>query len=193
MMSNKEDPMILVKKAQAGDTESFGKLYEDFFTPIFRFILPKVSDKETAEDLTQVVFIKLFESLPSFKQSDANPLSYLFTIARNTVFDFYKKKRDVIIGENQVENIENNIFHKIEDDNPIPCEMFEISEKQRLVIAEINKLNKEQREVIFMKFMEGRKNFEIAEILGRTEDSIRQLQCRALKKLRAQFYKREII
>ncbi|MDH3324712.1 MAG: RNA polymerase subunit sigma-24, partial [Candidatus Peregrinibacteria bacterium] len=57
----KTDPMILMERAKSGDNDAYGELYEQYFTPIFRFILPKVSMRDTAEDLTQVVFIKVFE------------------------------------------------------------------------------------------------------------------------------------
>ncbi len=190
MENKKKDPMVLITRAQKGDSEAFGELYEDFFTPIFRFILPKVSDHRTAEDLTQMVFIKVFESIQNFKYTGSSPLSYFFTVARNTVFDFYKKKKDIVIGENNGDD-SINIFHNIEDDSPIPDERLKISEKQNFILKEIDKLHGDQKTIITMKFIDGLKNPEIADILEKTEDSIRQTQCRALKKLKSQFYNKK--
>jgi RNA polymerase sigma-70 factor (ECF subfamily) len=62
------DPKILMQLAKSGDTEAFSRLYELYFIPVFRYIYFRVKDKEEANDLTQIVFLKVFSSLPNFKE-----------------------------------------------------------------------------------------------------------------------------
>ena len=189
----KTDPMILMERAKSGDNDAYGELYEQYFTPIFRFILPKVSMRDTAEDLTQVVFIKVFESLKNFKNMGHSPLSYFFTVARNTVFDFYKKKKDLVIGENSGDDEMPNIFEKLADENPNPLESIEISEKKKSIISMIGSLEGSQKEVVYLKFIEDLSNPEIARILDKSEDAVRQIQSRALRKLKVLFTEKELI
>jgi len=122
-----------------------------------------------------------------------SPLSYFFTVARNTVFDFYKKKKDLVIGENSGDDEMPNIFEKLADENPNPLESIEISEKKKSIISMIGSLEGSQKEVVYLKFIEDLSNPEIARILDKSEDAVRQIQSRALRKLKVLFTEKELI
>lgn len=62
-----EDERTLVQQAQAGDGAAFAKLYEGYFDKIYRYLILRVGSKMEAEDLTEQVFLKALEALPSFK------------------------------------------------------------------------------------------------------------------------------
>ena len=68
------------------------QIWEEFSDKLYRFILAKVNDKELAKDLLQEVFIKIHSNIDSLDNADVLS-SWLFTITRNTVYDYYRSKK----------------------------------------------------------------------------------------------------
>lgn len=168
------DPKKLIEKAKLGDKEAFGKLYEVYYLPVFRYIHFRIKKKEDTQDLVQTVFIKIYKSIDKY-QERGQPLSYFFTVARNTVIDYLRKKKELNLYENV--DIEGQ-----DKDNP---ESFAQGNEERKIVSEaIQTLNGDQREVILLKFMAGLSNSEIAKQIGKSEDAVRQIQHRALKVLK---------
>jgi len=177
--NSKNNPKVLIQLAKEGDPEAFGRLYELYFTPIFRYIYIRVKDKGISEDLVQDVFLKIHKSIYGFQEKGKDPLAYFFTIARNTVIDFWKKKKDLIADD------PTEVFDKLKDESANPIDFAERRETEKAVRQAIGKLSDDRQDVIILKFIEGFSNREIAKMLGKSEESVRQLQCRALRNLRA--------
>lgn len=163
--------------SKAGDAEAFGRLYELYFVPVFRYIYFRVKDKETANDLVQTVFLKVFRSLSNFREQNKSSLSYFFTVARNTVIDHWRAKKEVLLDDSE------NVF-EVSDKTDNPLKFIEKGETSQAIHRAIGQLADNQREIIILKFINEMPNKEIAELLGKTEDAVRQLQCRAIKTLR---------
>lgn len=175
--SNQQDnPVVLIRRAKDGDTEAFGLLYTIYFTPVFRYIYSRVKDKETTNDLTQTVFLKVFQSLERYQEKNKSPLAYFFTVARNTVISYWRKKKEVLINDSErpleVSAVDN------------PSKWAEKTDISKILYRAIGQLTYTEQEVIIFKFIDDLSTREIAKILGKTEGAIRQIQCRALKKLR---------
>lgn len=168
-------PRELIEKAKLGDKEAFGKLYEFYYLPVFRYIHFRIRKKEDTQDLVQTVFIKIYESIDRYQERGKEPLSYFFTVARNTVIDYLRKKQDL----NLYENVE--VEEEGKDD---PENFAEENEQRRIVNEAIQTLNEDQKEVILLKFMAGLSNSEIANQIGKSQDAVRQIQHRALKVLK---------
>ncbi len=176
--NSKNNPKKLMQLAKKGDSDAFGCLYELYFTPIFRYIYIRVKDKGVSEDLVQDVFLKIHKSISGFQEKGKDPLAYFFTIARNTVIDFWRKKKDLIADD------PTEVFDKLKDESANPIAFVERLETEKAVYQAIGKLSDDRQDVIILKFIEGFSNREIAKIIGKSEESVRQLQCRALKNLR---------
>src|SRR3990167_7762811 len=173
------DPRVLMLRAKNGDNNAFGLVYELYFTPVFRYVYLRINNKKEAEDLTQSIFLKVFQSLYRFEEMKSPPLAYFFTVARNAVFDHCKKKKEVVFAD--VEAMENRPANQ--DTNP--ARIADENEKNLIVSGLIkNNLTDEQKEVVALKFTSELSNKEISAIIGKNESAIRQIQCRALKKLR---------
>lgn len=173
---SQNDPKRLMHLAKDGDTEAFGLLYELYFAPIFRYIYFRVKTKEEAEDLVQNVFLKVYKSISTYEERNKEPLAYFFTVARNTVIDYWRKKKDIIVEQEKVIN-------RISTDSENPRDLIERKETSGTIHQAIAHLTDEQQEVIIMKFINELSNQEIAKLLGKNEAAVRQLQCRALKLL----------
>lgn len=172
------DPRELLRLAKSGDTDAYGQLYELYFTPIFRYIYFRVKDKEETNDLIQIVFLKVFSALPGFKEQQKSPLAYFFTVARNTIIDHWRSKKEVKIDNFEV------VAEKMTDNSKNPLKIFEEKENQNLIHCAMQQLTNIQQEVITLKFINDLTNKEIAELLEKTEEAVRQLQSRAIKSLR---------
>lgn len=165
---------VLIKKSQNGDKEAFGKIYMKYLDPIYRYIYFRVNqNRQEAEDLTELVFFKALERVDKYKENGHSFRAWLYTIARNTVVDHWRRGSNTSILSIDVENGEKT-----------PEENLIFEEENKDLLEAVDQLNEEQRQLVVMKFIEGLENKEIAEILNKREDAIRAMQYRALKQLR---------
>lgn len=160
--------------SQEGESEAFGKIYDHFLTPIYRYVFYKVPENEV-EDLTEVVFLKAWQSIRSYKQGKTRFSAWLFRIAHNTVVDFYRTNRDVLELAEYIEDERNHID---------PKKLTEQEFLRKDVKMALTKLSETQSEIIILKFFNNLSNAEIAQYLGKKEGAVRVLQMRALQKLK---------
>lgn len=162
-------------KAASGDPDAFAQLYNAYVDPIYRFIFFKVSDRETAEDLTSQVFLKAWQGIGKFRQRELYFKGWLYQIARNTVIDHYR-------AQQKVEPLD-----KVAATMPDPQANVKRLVDRRLthdwLWSKLDYLTDEQREVIVLKFIEGLSTREVAEIMDKRQGAIRALQMRALQTL----------
>lgn len=162
-----------IRRAKQGDREAWGYLYELYIEKVYRYVASRVEPME-AEDITEQVFLKAFQSLPSFKFKGIPFSSWLFALARNLVIDWARKR----------EIKQRYITREIAPPQFNPEEMAE----ERMLIEEImkalDKLTPDQQEVIRLRFSAGLSLEETAKILGKNIGAIKSLQHTALKNLR---------
>ena len=84
----------LVLEAKGGDPRAFGRLFDEYHEPVFRFIANRVNRPSDAEDLTQLVFVKALEALPRYESRGIPFGGWLFRLARNVVIDHIRTHRE---------------------------------------------------------------------------------------------------
>ena len=166
----------MVQKAKLGDEKAFGELYELYFDRIFRFIYFRVNHKEIAEDLAEDAFIKAWTRIHHVKGASFG--GWLYQIAKNTVIDHYRQKKTLV----DLQEIENIIEY---EQNIVEQTNMQIEQKRFMAL--LRQLTPEQQIVIKLKFLEDLENSEIAELIAKTEGSIRVIQHRAIQKLQELF------
>ncbi len=166
----------LILKAKEGDDEAFGQVFEEYFTPIYRYLYFRLGDKTLADDLTQDVFLKVFQSLESLVVSDKSPLTYFYTVARNLLIDNYRKKKIPTIDEDEA------IDKLVEEDNPETQAI--LGDDIKKLKDALQKISPAEADALILKFIDNYSNKEIGQIMGKSEEAIRQLQSRGLKSLR---------
>lgn len=166
----------LVQRAKAGNADAFESVYSQLYLPVFRYIARRVTDRRDTEDLVQQVFLKLLTSRTTFTETASGPLAYLFTVARTTVIDYWKKQGRVItLDDDMLENIsETKIDSHVTSD----------------IATALQQVAADGRAVIELKFVYGFSTSEIARRLNKSEAAIRQIQCRALSALRTHLSER---
>src|SRR6476469_10942992 len=99
----------LVAAAKAGDPEAFGSLFDAYYGPVYRYVASRVGRPSDAEDLTQLVFVKVLEALPRYEPRGVPFGGWLFRLARNAVIDFVRTRHDHAELEAVVERANGDI------------------------------------------------------------------------------------
>lgn len=172
------DDHQLLKSAKDGDTEAFGFLYERYAERVFRFLFAHLDNRLDAEDLTEEVFLRVWRSLPSYREQGVPFLAFVFRIARNALIDHYRRSGQT---KNQV-SIEEITVH---DGNPGPGESAIASLEREELRISLEQLREDYRTVLVLRFLSELSPEETAQVMGRSAGAIRVLQHRALSALRA--------
>jgi RNA polymerase sigma-70 factor, ECF subfamily len=163
---------LLVEAAQK-DPGRFTELYELNFERVYAFIVSRVRDRDLAQDLTADVFHRALANLKRFEWRGTPFAAWLCRIALNAIVDRAKRMSREVPQP---------------DDPPDPGAEpdLEVIEHRVQLFRLVNQLPPDQRRVIFDRFVEEKSIREVAQQLGRTEGAVKQLQFRALEKLREQ-------
>lgn len=170
------DPKQLILRAKAGDLQAYSALYELYLLPVYRYIYLRVSDRQKTEDLTQTVFLKVFESISRFNDQGKDPLAYFFTVARHVIIDNHRKNKN--------EPEDESFLERLPDEGKGPAGELHSKETASAIYNALAQLSSDKREAIVLKYLHDLSNEQISNIMGKREDAIRQLQSRGMKELR---------
>jgi len=152
--------------------KAFAAMYTDFADDIYRFLLVHVRDADTAEDLTADTFTKAWNQYDSFDGRYGR--AWLYTIARNLLTDYWRKKRPVPLDETL----------DVPDDAPPPEETLDNKMRAKKIVDAVAKLPNDMKSVVTLRFLQGQSVRDTAQALGLSEANVRVIQYRALKKLK---------
>jgi len=165
-----EELMVLYQK---GDFLAFEILYHRHSGRIYEYLKKKVSATEVAQDLLQEVFSKIHKSRDSYNKQFPF-LPWVFTIARNTAFDFFKLRETKISTKSDSSpELLNSLVGEAEQ-----------SEPNSMLGKILEKLPQRQKQVIERRYLDEWTFEQIASDVGTSEENVRQLISRGLKKLR---------
>jgi RNA polymerase sigma-70 factor, ECF subfamily len=163
-----EDDRLLIEAAQA-DPARFLEIYERHVDRIYVFVSRRTENRAVAEDITSHVFEQALATIARFEWRGLPVSAWLFRIASNAVADHWRER-----SRNADEPV---------PDVPDPRELEDIDRRIGLY-QEVERLPELQRQVIRMRFVEEKSIREVAAALNRSEGAVKQLQLRALEKLR---------
>ncbi len=152
--------------------DMFSQIYDTHADAIFRFCYFKTGDRETAKDLTQDVFIKVYNHLN--KEEIQNEKSFIYMIAKNTVIDFWRKKKSV-----PESSLPEGFFESISD-----TDNTESMSDYSVFLSLLDKLSPADREAIILRYVEDMSSKDMAELLGERENTILVRISRAKEKLK---------
>ncbi|MFE0583409.1 ECF subfamily RNA polymerase sigma factor, BldN family [Streptomyces sp. NPDC058874] len=168
--------MDLVERAQAGEAEAFGRLYDQYSDTVYRYIYYRVGGKATAEDLTSETFLRALRRISTFTWQGRDFGAWLVTIARNLVADHFKSSRfrlEVTTGE----MLDANEVERSPEDSVLE------SLSNAALLEAVRKLNPQQQECVTLRFLQGLSVAETARVMGKNEGAIKTLQYRAVRTL----------
>jgi RNA polymerase sigma-70 factor, ECF subfamily len=166
----------LLQAAARYDDAAIGELYDRYEAKIYAYIYRRTGEQTLAEDLTGQVFLKMLEAIHNQKAWHSSFSGWLYRIAHNLVIDHYRQR-------------DHQIQVSLDDEPTLPSpdnpeEAAEIKLDAERLRAAIGRLTEEQAEVISLRFLEGYSINEVAEMMSKTEGSIKALQYRAVSTLR---------
>ncbi len=159
-----------------GDHDAYRMVYLQFVNPIMNFIERLVRQRSVAEDLTQEIMADVWE-----KRSRINIHTsihgYLFTIARNTVSNYFRSKRPIDSVDGEFSWPTDMVIHNSDD-------MLIARETQMLVQLVVCRMPKQRRTIFEMRNNEGLSNEYIAEKLGITKTAVEKQISYARREIR---------
>jgi RNA polymerase sigma-70 factor, ECF subfamily len=169
----------LVKLAQEGSPEAFSALVEKYQSKVFSMAIGFVRDRETADDLSQEIFLKTYLALPKFKfRSEFG--TWLYRISLNHIRDFLRKKKRL-----------NEVSLEVVGELPVLDESGEAREREKIEQARKNLLHRalealpsKFRTVLTLRDIQGLPYEEIVRILDVSPGTVDSRLHRARKMLR---------
>lgn len=176
----------LVEDTRKGDEAAFGQLVRRYERRLLRVILRFVTDLDTADDLAQETFLRVFERLDQFDPARRfGP--WLFRIGVNLAMDHHRRKKRRIWSIFFTDRAPEGNFEPATTD---PRADQDLQQEVRLVIDQIPE---KYRTVLILRDLENFSTSEIAAILDRQETTIRWRLAEARNRFQALWSKREEI
>ena len=176
-----EAEIELLRRVGQGDRGSFEELYDRLSGVLFSAAYRVLNSQVAAEDVLQDVFIQIWEKAPLYNPALGKPLTWALTLTRNKSID---RLRSIQRRNRLQDNVqrESEIFEQFDDRSSF--EVFASAETSKLVREAIEKLSKDQRQVIELAFFSSMTQTEIAERLNLPLGTIKARIRRGMLKLR---------
>ena len=168
----------LVEKAKT-DASAFGQLYDEYFKRIFGYTLRRTADFQRAQDITSEVFLKALKNIRSFQWRGVPFSAWLYRIASNEIAYSYKRNShyhpSLIVSTVEDVCVDGSVLANVELENL----------DEHLALQEcLVKLPLKYQEVIALRYFEDKNLAEIAQILGKSENTVKSLLYRGIDRLK---------
>ncbi len=153
------------------DALTYEQVFQNYSKKIMSYIRPRINNPADAEDLHATIFTKIFEKFASFDQTKASVSTWVYTIARNTLIDFFRTRKIYDeLGDEDI--VEEDAFQGILDEETL----------QELTDA-LKKLPQRERDLIILHYYNNMQLKEIALKLHMSYSNCKLVHNKALMKL----------
>jgi RNA polymerase sigma-70 factor (ECF subfamily) len=168
----------MVRRASRGDESAAGALFDHYYPRIYAYALAKLRNTPDAEDVASETFAHVLRDMDRFRWTGGGFEPWLFRIAGNVIIDRFRAGNGEVLG--------NEAPAEIISLDESPEEAAVRSELRNELIQMTSTLVPDQQEVLLLRFAAGLSTHEVAAVMHRKVNAIRQLQFRALQSLRSQ-------
>lgn len=148
------------------------KIYSEYYEKVYGYIVSKINNPHDAEDIAADVFVKIYSKLDTFDESKASISTWIYTVTRNTLTDYYRTRK---VFAEIPETLENDTF--------IDDEICNAETLEKLADA-LEKLDSRERDIIILRFYSGKTLKEIAEKMDISYAYVKILQNKAFSSLK---------
>ena len=166
-----QNELILLNRARALDPEALAQIHDTYYMPIFRYITFRVSDHQTAEDLTSEVFIRLLSALRDRYAPQNTIRGWLYGAASMVLKEHYRKQKRA-----QLTKLDESLANGLDS----PDQAIEKKFFRNRVRDALAGLTEDQQRVLALRYGYEMSIREVADTLGKTEGSVKQLRARAI-------------
>ncbi len=164
-----EDILLRIAKK---DNEALRVLYEETNKAVYGFAYSIVKNPQDAQDIMQDTYVQVYSAAETYKKQ-GKPMAWIFTITRNLAL--MKLRSDKRISSVDVEDTMSTMVSKAFDAD---------TEEKMIILAALNKLNDESRQIVVLHAVTGMKHKEIATVMDLGLSTVLSKYHRALKQLR---------
>ncbi len=177
-MKNRSDEQLITDYLK-GDEKALEILIKRYLISIYSFVYRFAGNSQEVEDITQEVFIKVWRNLKKFNQNKSFK-TWIFSIAKNTSIDWFKKKKTLPFSNFENKEGENAFVETLADPAPLPSELLRHIGLSQMLASAIGKLSPKYRMVLFLRYNDHFNFREIAEALDEPLNTIKSRHRRAL-------------
>ena len=170
------DESELLEAACNGDAHAFGQLYEGHIDRIFRYLYGRLYNHQDAEDLAEETFLRVWRTLPRYKDRGLPFTAYLYRVAHNTLVDHFRRSN----GKEALPLHE----HLVSDPAETPSQAVAANVQREEIRELLTQLREDYQTVLMLRFLSELSPDEVAQVMGRSSGAVRVLQHRALTALR---------
>jgi RNA polymerase sigma-70 factor (ECF subfamily) len=179
----------LVEKAKK-DPAAFERLYDEYYSKIFGYVLRRTGDPDASRDVVSTVFVKALRNITRFQWRDflpglSKPLfgAWLYRVASHEIANFFRGKKPSVALD-QIENSELLSTENILQDIIQAQAVLQDHADFLLIQKKISQLDARYQEVLTLRFFEKKQVGEISKILGKSEGTVKSLLHRGLQRLK---------
>lgn len=180
MMDKIDDESRLLDALRLGDAVAFEALYHHYSKPVFRKLVNMIKHIPLAEELTQDVFVKIWDKR-AIIDMEKPFLFYLLTVANHTVSDFYRKAARVNRLQQEIISASAELY------NPIEEQLF-YKESRDILEKAIENLPTQQRLVFRLCKIDGKSYEEVSQLLQISTSTVSNHIVKATKSIKKVFF-----
>ncbi len=155
-----------------GTALTYEQVYQDYGRKVMSYIRSKINNPSEAEDLHSTVFVKVYEKFETFDQSKASVSTWVYTVARNTLIDYFRTRK---------------IYDELGDEDIVADDAYQgILDEETLgeLAQALEKLPDRERDLIVMHYYHHLQLKEIALKMHMSYSNCKLVHNKALMKLR---------
>jgi len=173
----------LIRKSQNGDMISFRDLIINNQRFVFTVAFKILCDEETAREVTQECFIKVWKNIHKYKNGQ-NFKTWLFTIAKNSTIDFLRKRKVFTFSDLEKKNDDFIFSETIEAEDLLPEEAFQKLQDKEFLNKLLEKISTEYKTILLLHYQEEMTFAEISTLLKKPLNTVKSYHRRAILDLR---------
>lgn len=171
----------LIKNILKGDRESANKLIKHYYKEIYAYVYRQVSSMDISMDITQDIFISVLNTLHTFDSAKASFRTWLYAVASNKVYDYYRSKK-IVFEPFDISSLE------IADEHDF-IQTFETRETAKEAMQILLRQDKQLQQIVSLKIFSSLTFREIAQTMHLNENTVRTKYYTVLSKLRKELEK----
>lgn len=160
------------------DLTQFELVYNTYFDSIFKFLYRRSDNETLAAELTSNTFLRALENIGKYEYRGVPFSSWLYRIATNELYKYYRKKKRALVFSVEEERIKEVI------DDDLTENVEQLIEWLKKFL---NELKEEELAILELRFYEGLEFAEIAYVLEKKESAVKMRLYRSIEKLRRKF------
>ena len=176
------DDKKLIEEFLECDEEAFNILVNRYLKPVYNFLFQLSHDRSVIDDLAQETFVKAWKNIKKF-DTGRSFKAWIFTIAKNTAYDYFKKKKTISFSSFTSED-GNNKLENLSDGSILPDEILDRKDIAKEMEEKLKEIPEKHRMILTLRYKEDFSLQEIAEILKVPYNTVKSGHSRALRKLK---------